>query len=278
MEADYDIRMIALDMDGTLLKDDKTISEYTNTILKKAIEKGICILPATGRVMRGIPDCIRQMPGVRYGICSNGASVLNLETGEELYSCRISNEDAIKMVDIMEKYNTIYDAYIEGQGYVDERFYQNLDHYKLEPMIKQMYYRTRKPIDSLKTYLLESGSQVEKFNMFFSEPDLRIKVLDELKKVTFINVTSSLYNNIEINALDCNKGTALLGFAEKMGLTKEQVMACGDGSNDYEMILMSGLGVAMENGLDMVKEAADYITVSNEEDGVAKAIEHFCLS
>ena len=84
-------------------------------------------------------------------------------------------------------------------------------------------------------------------------------------------------NNIEINAANCNKGTALLGFAAKFGYGKEQVMACGDGSNDYEMILMSGVGVAMENGLDNIKEIADYITVSNEQDGVAKAIEHFCF-
>ena len=93
------IKVIGLDMDGTLLKDDKTISEFTESVLKRAIEQGIHILPATGRVKIGIPECIRNMECVRYGICSNGASVLDLATGEELYSCRISNEDAMKMIE-----------------------------------------------------------------------------------------------------------------------------------------------------------------------------------
>lgn len=277
MTADLDIRVIGLDMDGTLLKDDKTISEYTEEVLKKTIEKGIHVLPATGRVMIGIPECIRNMKGVRYGICSNGASVMDLETGEELYSCRISNEDAIKIVDIMKEYHTIYDAYVDGQGYVDEYFYYHLDQYKIEPEMQKMYIKTRTPISDLYEFLKEGRKQVEKFNMFFAEPKDRLKAMDDLIKIPYIKVTSSLYNNIEINAADCNKGTALIGFAKQMGYQREQVMGFGDGSNDYEMIIMSGIGVAMENGLDVIKEAADFITVSNEEDGVAKAIERFCF-
>lgn len=273
----HDIKVIGIDMDGTLLKDDKTISEFTESVLKKAIEQGIHILPATGRVKIGIPECIRNIEGIRYGICSNGASVLDLETGEELYSCRISHEDAMKMVDIMEEYDTIYDAYIDGKGYSDRRFYDNLEQYKIEPEIMKMYHKTRTSVPSLREFMKEGFQQVEKFNMFFAEPEQRIHAMDKLSKLPFVKITSSLYNNIEINAPDCNKGTALLGFAAKFGYRKEQVMACGDGSNDYEMILMSGVGVAMENGLDNIKEIADYITVSNEQDGVAKAIEHFCF-
>lgn len=273
----YDIKVIGLDMDGTLLRDDKTISEYTESVLRRAIDQGIHILPATGRVKIGIPECIRGMEGIRYGICSNGASVLDLETGEEIYSCRISTEDAIKMVDIMEEYDTIYDAYIDGQGYVDERFYYHLEQFKIEDEIGKMYTKTRKPILSLRSFIIEGNYQIEKFNMFFSDPEKRLQALESLSQLGFVKVTSSLYNNIEINAADCNKGTALLGFASKLGYVKEQVMSCGDGSNDFEMISMSGVGVAMENGLAEIKDAADYITVTNEEDGVAKAIEYFCF-
>jgi len=273
----HDIKVIGLDMDGTLLRDDKTISEYTESVLRKAMDQGIHILPATGRAKIGIPECVRKMDGVRYGICANGASVLDLETGEELYSCRIPYEDAIKMIDIMENYDTIYDAYIDGRGYADERFYHHLEDYKIEPEMMKMYVQTRTPIPSLREYVMEGRCKIEKFNMFFADPQKRLDVMEALHKLPFVKVTSSLYNNIEINAADCNKGTALLGFAKKLGYGREQVMSCGDGSNDIEMISMSGIGVAMENGLDMMKEAADYITVSNEQDGVAKAIEHFCL-
>ena len=277
MEVDHGIKVIGLDMDGTLLRDDKTISKYTEDILKKAIEKGIYVLPATGRVHIGIPECIRKMDGVQYGICSNGASVLNLLTGEELYSCRISNENALKMIDIMEEYDTIYDAYVDGSGYSEERFYYNLPQYKIEPEMEKMYLKTRTPITNLREFLIEGSREVEKFNMFFAEPEQRLQAIEAIRQIPYVKVTSSLYNNIEINAANCNKGTALIGFAEKMGFTSDQVMGFGDGDNDYEMIVMSGIGVAMANGLDSVKKAADYITVTNEEDGVAKAIEHFCL-
>ena len=273
----YDIKVIGLDMDGTLLKNDKTISDYTEAVLKKAIQQGIHILPATGRVKIGIPECIRSMEGVRYGICSNGASVLDLETDEELYSCRISHEDAMKMIEFMEDYDTIYDAYIDGRGYSEERFYHHLEDYKIEPEMMKMYVQTRTPIPSLREFMAEGRYEVEKFNMFFADPNKRLEAMEHLGKLPFVKVTSSLYNNIEINAADCNKGTALIGFAKKLGYDIDQTMACGDGSNDYEMILMSGPGVAMENGLDMIKEIADYITESNEQDGVAKAIEHFCF-
>ena len=277
MTVDHDIRVIGFDLDGTLLKDDKTISEHTRTVLKKATDKGIHVLPATGRGCLGIPDFLRNMEGIRYGICSNGAAVIDFETGEEIYSCRISHENAMKMLDIMMKYNTMYDAYIDGKGYLEERFYVRLDQYGIENEIKQVVERTREVIDSLRTFLLDGEKQVEKFNMFFSNPEDRQKAWDEITKLPFVKVTSSLYNNIEINAADCNKGTALTGFARKFGYTSEQIMGFGDGNNDYDMIVMSGVGVAMKNAIDILKEVADYITDTNEEDGVAKAIEYFCF-
>ena len=113
--------------------------------------------------------------------------------------------------------------------------------------------------------------------MFFLDLEERAKVLEDLSKIPYLKVTSSLTNNLEINALHCNKGEALLNFGEKMGFDRSQVMCCGDGNNDYDMVCMCGVGVAMMNAVDSLKEAADYITYSNEEDGVARAIERLCM-
>ena len=277
MTINQDIRVVGLDLDGTLLRDDKTISEYTRTILSAAIERGIYILPATGRTRTAVPECVRSIEGIQYGVCSNGAAVVDLETGEEFYSCKLSLEEACQLMERIESYHTMYDCYIEGQGYTERRFFEELDYYQVEPKIQEMIRQTRNPVDNLLEEVKKMGHPVEKINMFFRKPEDRQKALEELSTLPFVKVTSSLTNNLEINTAACNKGAALLGFAQKKGFTREQVMCCGDGNNDFDMIRMSGVGVAMMNGESQIKEIADYITYTNEEDGAARAIKRLCM-
>ena len=277
MVINQDIRVVGLDLDSTLLKDDKTISAYTKHTLEKAIERGIYILLATGRVMNAIPDCVKAIEGIRYAVCSNGAAVVDLETGDELYSAKIPFSQALEVFDILDSYGTMFDCYIAGAGYTERRFYEHLDRYGIEPHISRMIRKTRQPVEDLRQTILDLNCPVEKFNIFFLDLEERAKVLEDLSKIPYLKVTSSLTNNLEINALHCNKGEALLNFGEKMGFDRSQVMCCGDGNNDYDMVCMCGVGVAMMNAVDSLKEAADYITYSNEEDGVARAIERLCM-
>lgn len=277
MVINQDIRVVGLDLDSTLLKDDKTISDYTRQTLIKAMEKGIYILPATGRVMNAIPECVTSIDGIKYAVCSNGASIVDLETGEEFFSSKIPLSQAMELFDILDSYGTMCDCYIDGAGYTESRFYDHLEDFGMEPEIRRMIRKTRQPVANLRQTMMEIGSPIEKFNMFFLDMEERARVFEEISKIPYVKVTSSLKNNLEINALNCNKGAALLGFGEKMGFSREQVMCCGDGNNDYDMICMCGVGVAMMNAEERVKEAADYITYSNEEDGVAKAIERLCM-
>ena len=112
--------------------------------------------------------------------------------------------------------------------------------------------------------------------MFFAREEERQKAFTELEKVPDLAVTCSLVNNLEINDRSCNKGDALLNLGKILDISLDQIMACGDGNNDYEMIKQAGTGVAMENGEPGVKKIADFITKTNDEEGVAFAIEHFC--
>lgn len=277
MTIDQDIRVIGLDLDSTLLRDDKTISDYTKNVLEKACRRGIYVMPATGRTRTAIPECVESIQGIDYAVCSNGASVVNLQTGEEFYSAKIAFDRSLELYDMLDAYGTMFDCYIEGDGYTERRFFDHLDDYGVEPHIQTMIKSKRNPVDDLKATIIKIGKPVEKFNMFFLDLKERDRVCQELVKIPGLKVTSSLRNNLEINAENCNKGAALLGFAERMGFTREQVMCCGDGNNDYDMVCMCGVGVAMMNAVEPLKEAADYITYSNEEDGVAKAIERLCI-
>lgn len=135
--------------------------------------------------------------------------------------------------------------------------------------------RTRDTVSDNIAYLKERGQDAEKINMFFRDMDARKRMREELSKLPGILVSSSIPNNLEINAEGADKGGALLRLAARLGIARESTMGFGDGENDLSMIRMAGIGVAMENGHESVKEAADYITKTNNEAGVAKAICHF---
>lgn len=271
-----DIRLIGLDLDGTTLTTDKKLTPHTKEVLEACIRQGIEVLPATGRVWSGIPEELMKMEGVHYVISSNGAAVVELATGKAVYTNGIAWNRALEVFDILERYDTFYDAYAEGNGWCEARFYENLNDYGIEPLIQRLVKSSRTCIEDLREWVKEHKSPIEKINMFFRDEEKRQQAFRELSGIPDLAVTCSLTNNLEINHCTCNKGDALLNLGKILGISMEQIMACGDGNNDLEMVRNAGVGVAMENGEDSVKEAADYVTVTNDEEGVARAIELFC--
>lgn len=271
-----DIRLIGLDLDGTILTTDKKLTPHTKEVLEACIRQGIEVLPATGRVWSGIPEELMKMEGVHYVISSNGAAVVELATGKAVYTNGIAWDRALEVFDILERYDTFYDAYAEGNGWCEARFYENLNDYGIEPLIQRLVKSSRTCIEDLREWVKEHKSPIEKINMFFRDEEKRQQAFRELSGIPDLAVTCSLTNNLEINHCTCNKGDALLNLGKILGISMEQIMACGDGNNDLEMVRNAGVGVAMENGEDSVKEAADYVTVTNDEEGVARAIELFC--
>ena len=271
-----DIRLIGLDLDGTTLTTDKKLTPHTKEVLEACIRQGIEVLPATGRVWSGIPEELMKMEGVNYVISSNGAAVVELATGKAVYTNGIAWDRALEVFDILERYDTFYDAYAEGNGWCEARFYENLNDYGIEPLIQRLVKSSRTCIEDLREWVKEHKSPIEKINMFFRDEEKRQQAFRELSGIPDLAVTCSLTNNLEINHCTCNKGDALLNLGKILGISMEQIMACGDGNNDLEMVRNAGVGVAMENGEDSVKEAADYVTVTNDEEGVARAIELFC--
>ena len=271
-----DIRLIGLDLDGTTLTTDKKLTPHTKEVLEACIRQGIEVLPATGRVWSGIPEELMKMEGVHYVISSNGAAVVELATGKAVYTNGIAWDRALEVFDILERYDTFYDAYAEGNGWCEARFYENLNDYGIEPLIQRLVKSSRTCIEDLREWVKEHKSPIEKINMFFRDEEKRQQAFRELSEIADLAVTCSLTNNLEINHCTCNKGDALLNLGKILGISMEQIMACGDGNNDLEMVRNAGVGVAMENGEDSVKEAADYVTVTNDEEGVARAIELFC--
>lgn len=272
------IKMIGFDLDGTLLNSNKEISDYTRDVMREAVKQGVIILPATGRPLTGIPKPVMALPGIRYAVTANGARVVDVQEDKVLHEALLPYEKGKELLEIFAKYDTYREVYYEGFGYATADMVEHIEEYMpIKPMIEYMR-TTRRRVPDVEAMFHEKKMAVDKLQALFRDTETRDLAMKEVKeKVQGAAVTSALGNNIEANGEDAQKGIALLKLGEILGIKKDEIMAFGDGSNDMDMIRRVGFGVAMENGIDEIKEAADYITVTNDEHGVAKAIEKFVL-
>lgn len=273
-----DIKLIALDLDGTLLDDRKNLSERNRNALARCIERGICIVPTTGRTVSGIPETVLSIPGVRYAITVNGGTVEDMQENKVIQQSLLSKELTLQVLERVKDYPVMYDAYIGGRGKAEKRFLENLDAYAIKPEIQALIRKTREEVPDLFAYVAECETGVDKVNLFFADMELRETVRQQLSEISGIMITSSMRNNLEINAAEATKGNGLMKLAEYLGLSREQTMAFGDGENDFSMIRSAYMGVAMKNASEALRAEADYVTLTNNEDGVADAIEKFVLA
>lgn len=203
-----DIRLIATDLDGTLLDEEKKVPEENMAMLRKCAEHGIEIVSATGRTVKGIPETLKTLPGVRYVIATNGAVVADLKEDRILDTCRLPVETAVKIMELARDSHDdiMYDAYIEGNGYTRQEFMDNIRRYvKTEGMVA-LVMRTRKAVPDSIAYVKEQGKPVDKINLYFADMDARARMRETLKGIKGILVSSSIPNNLEINAEGPTRG------------------------------------------------------------------------
>lgn len=271
------IKMIGLDCDGTLLNNNKELTEYSKSVLLRALEQGIVVLAATGRPLTGVPRQVLDLPGVRYALTSNGARIVDLKEDRVLYESLMPIEAAKEVLHIFQKYDTYKEVFIDGTGYSNADELRCVDEYvEIESMARYIR-ECRVPVDNIGDLMLKENKPVDKVHALFKNAEERTKAFEEIQLIEGVTPTGAMNNNVEVNAAGVNKGIGLLRLGEMLGIKREEIMACGDGMNDLEMLKEVGFGVAVENAAEEVKQAADYITDTNENEGVAKAIEKFAL-
>lgn len=271
-------KLICIDMDGTLLNDEKTINEENLVAIKKAHDKGVRIAVCTGRLFTSA-KYFGDVIGVKAPIiASNGAYIREKDEERIIYKLELGVKNSIKIQDIVGKYKLrVYyntaDSVIAANG-----FPKNYAYAKMNEKLKEDFKIGL--IDSKDIYktIEEKGSEILKC-ICISEDGLdTYKAKKELLDLNEFEVVSSGEDNIEIMHKGNSKGRAVKELAEIFGISREEVMCIGDNENDLSMIEYAGIGVAMGNGSELVKKAADYITDTNNNSGVAKAIEKFVLS
>ena len=272
------IRIILLDLDGTLLTSDKQISPGNRAALERAAAMGVHIVPATGRFFQGMPAVVRELPFVRYAVTINGAQVYDAEEDAVRHRAEIAPAAAERVFDRLDTLPVIYDCFLDGWGYMDARHYAQIDRFIADPRVNRMVKDLRRPVEDFRAFIRRENRPLQKIQMFFHDLDRRREALEALPRAfPDLAVTSSIPNNIEINDGAATKGEGLRFLCRHLGVDVRDTMAFGDGSNDMAMIQAAGIGVAMANADPALQAAADYVTDTNDADGVAKAIEKFCF-
>lgn len=273
-----EISLVATDLDGTLLLQNKHISKRTYDVLKKANENGVHVVIATGRSFSALPESIFKIDGMRYVVTSNGANIIDLKDNEVIYKNCIDAAQIPKIINFLKGRPYILEVFTGGKAYMPKSDYDRFKTRTIDFRPIEYVLHTRIPVDNIFEFTQKNCSSIENININFDRLSDKPKVHKELLKFDNITVTTSFDFNLEIGGNTTSKGDALNFLTQMLGLTSKNVLSIGDNPNDSSMLGFSEIAVAVENAHEDIIKLADHITSSNDEDGVAKAVEKFVLS
>ena len=266
-----DIRLIATDLDGTLLRDDKSVSDYTKHILKLARRDGIALAITTGRPLMAIPEQLLAMDCFRYAVTSNGASVYDLQTGERLMECMMSREAVLQILEAVPG-DVCIETLIDGIPYAPSEFVRDAGQFGLNESGAAYIRETRRPVSDIRSFILQNKHRLDCINAVPPSEERAQELRARLAKIPGIYITHSGVTFIEISGTTNGKGQGLRFLSGHLNLPAEAVMAFGDAENDRDLLRAAGCSVAVSNAAPSLIREADTVTLSNEEDGVAVKI------
>lgn len=271
------IKLIAMDMDGTLLDDDHaTIPARNIAALRRAREWGIKLALASGRTWSILEDAAEQLGGLDYAILANGAAIRDVESGEHIYENGFPNPQAKALIRALEGEEVVFEVYCHGKNYIRPQDVDHLEDALLSPQFAKVYLQRGVRLAEDLTEALE-GRPMEKINLFYAPPEKRERLRELARATGPVEISQALERNMEFNYGGVSKGAALQALAERLGLAPEEVMAFGDAGNDLTMLQWAGWSFAMANAMEEARAAAKYQTASNHEAGVGQAVEKYIL-
>ncbi|MDO4486195.1 MAG: HAD family hydrolase [Bacillota bacterium] len=272
------IKLIALDLDGTTLNDDRVISRRNREALSRAAEKGVNIVIATGRPFSALPEDVFELDAVRYVLTSNGASITDLKENSTFYENCLSPLAVERSVELLRAHDYVVECFVKGTAYIDREYFETVK--KTGSSIRNIDYilKTRNPVDDIYGFMLSHKNEIENININFEDISEKPVMREKLKTLPETTITSSFKHNLEIGGATTSKAEALSQMGRLLGIEQSEMMAIGDSPNDMAMLLASGMPVAVGNAEEEVKAIARYVAPSNHEDGVADAVEKFVLN
>lgn len=258
-------KLLAIDLDGTLLTDDKKITEGNILGLKRAVDNNTTIAIVTGRSLSGTLTIVEKYDFDYYLICYNGALIIDHTKDQKIFLQSMDIEDVKKIVDFCIKEEC--PIHINGENYwgvtgINQAVEEFIKNHGIEPNIV----KDPREIEGVEIINLVGVGDIDKVEKFI------------LKNQIDVSFTNSVPNVVDIMAKDVTKGSGLKILADKLKFKREEIISIGNYYNDIDMFKVSNVGVAIGNAPDEVKKHSDYITKnSNNDDGVLEAIEKYIL-
>lgn len=271
-------KLVTIDLDGTLLKNDCTISPKTqNAIITCMHHTDTIFVPCTGRSYQNSRFVLKDFPEFPYYINANGTTLVKGPTETLLYANTIPLEIGFKIYTIAKEYHTFIEIYHGLTAYDSAVGRKNLINSSCDQEYIVQLLHTNIHLENMDDFVLSQKNPISKFHIVCINQEEKKELKSRLTQLPDVCPISTTDFNIEICSKGWSKREGLKKLCELLHITPKQVAALGDSENDYEMIQWAGTGIAMENASPKVKSVAQYVTKSNEEDGVLYALKHLEL-
>lgn len=286
-------KLVAIDLDGTLLNSYGEVSENTKKEIKKAIENGVEVVLASGRPISSVEDLANELQANHYLISGNGAIVYDMHKKEVVYDKFLSKEQVLNIVKICEENSIYYNIYTENEVLTKSLNYNTLFYYS-ENTHKQEEKRTNINIlTDVYDYILKSNNQkylkvtvCDQSQIVFASIIKKLRTINDIDVLDVAHMSKKIiksgteevlveYCYTEITNKNVNKWTALEYIMKEKNIDRSEVVAIGDNINDKEMIEKAGLGVAMGNSTPVIKEVANVEVGTNNEEGVRETFQKY---
>lgn len=267
------IKLIALDLDGTALRSNNTLSPAVAAAIEKAADAGIEIVAASGRPYHSMPHSFLQLRGVNYAIVSNGAAIYD-RAGKRIDETLMPESEVLRLLDLTADVDLIWEAFVDGATYTDARYLRDPLRYGCTPAYVPYVRGSRGGLDDMRGYIFQNRQRLDSVEYVCPDQEKRERVravLERELRETYI--TSSSAHFVEFMHKDATKSGALRRLCDRLRIDPQHTAACGNADNDADMIACAALGAAVANASESCKKAARLILPTNDEDGVAKLIE-----
>jgi Cof subfamily protein (haloacid dehalogenase superfamily) len=281
--SDLKYRMLVTDMDYTLLNKEKKVSERNREAVRKAMEKGVHIVVATGRIYTSARVYAKLLGVCTPIIASNGAIIREaafdnpMDTEKTIYKDVLSPEAVKEMIRLSHKYGLFCHFFTEDTIYAEKLVNVSLRYTEWNKYLGEQDQVKIKIVDDIYESLQKDGVQILKAVVVDSDSEKIQGLRDSIEETGVVSVSQSMKDNLEVMNKGVTKGSAVKMLAKLYGIDREEIIAIGDNENDLSMIEYAGLGIAMGNAEEALKKAAKHITGDYQQDGVAEAIERFIL-
>lgn len=289
-------KLVAIDLDGTMLNKYGMVTNRTKQAIQKTISSGIDVIIASGRPIDSIKTIAKEIESKKYFISGNGALVYDIQKEEIIYEKFMTKQKVLEIIKICEENSISYNIYTE-KTIIAKALKHNVLYYHKENLKKEEGKKTNITIvDDIYEYVLNSENEkflkitvCDESKVIFNSIIRKLRKIDNIEVLDVSHMSRKLikqgteevsieYFYTEISLKNVDKWEAVKYLMDKLEIQKQEVVAIGDNINDKIMIQEAGLGIAMGQSTPVVKEISDFVTTNNDEDGVAIALEKYCLN